>query len=737
MAKKREARFVISAENKTAATLGKISGDVTKLGGSFVNLARIAVPAIGAIAGGAALKGLASLVKDAADSLDALGETAGKLNLPVDDLQRFQVAAKFAGVESGTLERGLGLLNKNVGNLRAGLDKLDGKAGGVLQSLGLSEAEILGDDLGELFEKIVGGLSKVEDPAERSAKAIALFGKSATDLNLLFEAGAGGLERAATLIRDYGIGLDDLDAEKVGEMNDKFDELALVTDFAKKKLAVELAPAIRDVTGLLLDLAKEGEGIGPAIVEGVRQGVEAMKFLGEAIRLVSGGTSTSSTVATEGGGSLISQRIGELEQLAERVNELRAAGQSITGGGEIDLAREFGNVAEKFTGIMDLEKRAGKLNDEIETLKGKLAELPPITQAQAEAVKRLADVERMRNEGLLTADQAKASAEDIQRGLKNQTEELEWQADLFKELNEREKELQKYNKLNAETQATITGEKKAQLSTQEEIDQLTKEIEAAGGTVLPPKEFELLGSEAAELAHSIGQGPESVTGSLERATIAGTEFREVTAENFQIVGDSVEETLSKMARLFLALEDYGQSVTSNLEGAIDEFTRTGELNMKEFTRSVLADLAAIAAKAAILGGILGNSQYGGNNSGLVGTFLSGIFSGGFDTSGAPKAVPVGSYAGGGFTGYGSRSGGIDGRGGFPAILHPNETVVDHAAGQSLGGGPVTVNQTVIVRETMPAGQARAIINAASGEAVNRMISARERGGARAKRYGKG
>src|SRR3970282_864554 len=34
----------------------------------------------------------------------------------------------------------------------------------------------------------------------------------------------------------------------------------------------------------------------------------------------------------------------------------------------------------------------------------------------------------------------------------------------------------------------------------------------------------------------------------------------------------------------------------------------------------------------------------------------------------------GSYAGGGFTGYGSRSGDIDGRGGFPAILHPNETV---------------------------------------------------------------
>ncbi len=43
-----------------------------------------------------------------------------------------------------------------------------------------------------------------------------------------------------------------------------------------------------------------------------------------------------------------------------------------------------------------------------------------------------------------------------------------------------------------------------------------------------------------------------------------------------------------------------------------------------------------------------------------------------------------SFEGGGFTGMGSRSGGVDGRGGFPAILHPNETVIDHTKGQGQG-----------------------------------------------------
>jgi len=45
---------------------------------------------------------------------------------------------------------------------------------------------------------------------------------------------------------------------------------------------------------------------------------------------------------------------------------------------------------------------------------------------------------------------------------------------------------------------------------------------------------------------------------------------------------------------------------------------------------------------------------------------------------------VASFEGGGFTGSGSRSGGMDGKGGFPAMLHPNETVIDHTKGQGQG-----------------------------------------------------
>ncbi len=47
-----------------------------------------------------------------------------------------------------------------------------------------------------------------------------------------------------------------------------------------------------------------------------------------------------------------------------------------------------------------------------------------------------------------------------------------------------------------------------------------------------------------------------------------------------------------------------------------------------------------------------------------------------------------SFEGGGFTGFGARAGGIDGKGGFLGVLHPNESVLDHTKG---GAGITIIN----------------------------------------------
>jgi phage terminase small subunit len=69
----------------------------------------------------------------------------------------------------------------------------------------------------------------------------------------------------------------------------------------------------------------------------------------------------------------------------------------------------------------------------------------------------------------------------------------------------------------------------------------------------------------------------------------------------------------------------------------------------------------------------------------------------------PMARP--SFSGGGYTGDGARAGGLDGKGGFMAMMHPRETVVDHTRGQSSGG------VTVIQNNTFGSGVSRAEVNA--------------------------
>lgn len=125
------------------------------------------------------------------------------------------------------------------------------------------------------------------------------------------------------------------------------------------------------------------------------------------------------------------------------------------------------------------------------------------------------------------------------------------------------------------------------------------------------------------------------------------------------------------------VENFAKTIGDSLAGAFSGFAS-----------SVLDGVPALEALSNSLGN-LADQLLNSAISSFFGNLFGGGFSfGGFKGSGGGPAnlLNVGSFAGGGYTGGGSRSGGVDGMGGFPAILHPNETVVDHAMGQSVSIG---------------------------------------------------
>ena len=92
-----------------------------------------------------------------------------------------------------------------------------------------------------------------------------------------------------------------------------------------------------------------------------------------------------------------------------------------------------------------------------------------------------------------------------------------------------------------------------------------------------------------------------------------------------------------------------------------------------------AAMTAIATASAPAAALVSLATSGGNAVGAA----AGISS----TVALAKASSLPSFEGGGFTGSGARSGGMDGRGGFLAMLHPNETVIDNTRG---GGQDITI-----------------------------------------------
>ncbi len=112
----------------------------------------------------------------------------------------------------------------------------------------------------------------------------------------------------------------------------------------------------------------------------------------------------------------------------------------------------------------------------------------------------------------------------------------------------------------------------------------------------------------------------------------------------------------------------------NTQQALDQFIHTGEISVKGLVRTMIAEFASAQLRKAIqslwegVGKIFtggGTTSGGGSIWGSLGNLAGSVF----------KAF--GSFEGGGYTGSGPRTGGMDGRGGRLALLHPQETVIDH------------------------------------------------------------
>lgn len=165
--------------------------------------------------------------------------------------------------------------------------------------------------------------------------------------------------------------------------------------------------------------------------------------------------------------------------------------------------------------------------------------------------------------------------------------------------------------------------------------------------------------------------------------IGGLQHLEQSAEEammqFITQGQSASEAMRMLGRSIMD-ELLSSLIKMGIE-RVKQAVIAKQVEAGALTSSVMANAAAMAkigAAAATPAALVATATMGGATAAAAAGLTS--------TVGLAQALAAagGSFEGGGFTGMGSRSGGIDGRGGFPAILHPNETVIDHTRGQGQG-----------------------------------------------------
>ena len=173
--------------------------------------------------------------------------------------------------------------------------------------------------------------------------------------------------------------------------------------------------------------------------------------------------------------------------------------------------------------------------------------------------------------------------------------------------------------------------------------------------------------------------------------------QEAITRKKQMVEDAAIANASKLANQAMGLVDEQSGAAKAL------FAITQGLAIAQIIVDTQRASLAAGAHGASIGGIAG--------------FLSSkaaVEAMGYASAGIVAGTTLASFEGGGLTGSGARSGGMDGKGGMLAMLHPNEKITDLHKGQ---GDSKVVNVNFSIQANDTTGFDR-LLNSRRGQIVN-------------------
>lgn len=193
-----------------------------------------------------AVKELAGAMKDAmvdsAAYADEILTLSSQTHLSTDTLQEFQYMSELVDVDLNTVTGSLTKLTKNMASA-AGGSKATQEA---FAAIGVSVTDTNGElrSAESVFYDAIDALGKMDNEAERDAAAMAIFGKSAKELNPLIDAGTDAIAGFAEEAHDVGYVLDEDTLGSLGAVDDSFQRMQTTMTATRNQIAAKMAPAL-------------------------------------------------------------------------------------------------------------------------------------------------------------------------------------------------------------------------------------------------------------------------------------------------------------------------------------------------------------------------------------------------------------------------------------------------------------------------------------------------------------
>jgi len=589
-----------------------------------------------ALGAGFSAAGVVAFAKSAIDAADNMRDLSQKTGVSVENLSRFQQAAQMAGTDVEAVGKGLVKLGRNMVEA-ATTGK--GPAAEALNYLGISAVDATGKlkSADQVMLEVADKFQRMPDGARKAQLAIDLLGKSGADIIPMLNGGRQAIEGlAATMSTEF--------TNKADAYNDSLAATKAVFGQIGMEIANQLLPYLSSAVDWI---SKVGIGFRDYIVanqEPIRQTIETIGGIAKAIGpwiIGIGGVIAVYKVLTETlKGLAVAQAVIAALQGPGGWVKLAAA-VAIGGGAVLGL-----NMALKGTqtGASEAEVEARKLAESLKRGKTEAESIePPIENAKAKQEAFNAAIDQSNAKYKLLAATIDATSQTIQQvgSLRDAT----LNADIA--VNNAAKSILEYKLGQAKTDAQKIP------------------------ILLQIKQIELENASLQKKALDDQIYQETVIVDLKRQK-AWQELR--SAQAALATAQAMKQETAKL-----------QEQVNLMKVAANSADTEYKFQQKIAAQKSRGAQAAYDAQRQVIG--FGINELRNQAANLpTGRFMNGAP---VRSDGRTGMMVNGvlTYAGGGYTGNAPRSGGLDGQGGFMAMLHPRETVIDHARTGAGGGVP--------------------------------------------------